>query len=114
MVLFGKREVVFKTTGDKARWKEARAALKSAGIRVMEAGSMESELPICSCGAKIDRRNYGPNGWIDRRVYYLCVRPKDVGQANAVLVSSVGTPLISDELVVRGKKLPRFTAVTEN
>lgn len=103
MALFGKREVVFKTTGDKARWKEARAALKSAGIRVMEAGSMESELPICSCGAKIDRR-----------VYYLSVRPADVGQANAVLVSVVGTPLISDELVVRGKKLPQFSTVTES
>ena len=93
MVLFGKREIIFKTTGDKERWKAARAALKDAGIRIMEAGSHESEEPICNCGAKIDRRNY-----------YVAVRPEDVGQANAVLVTSVGAPLISDELVVPQKR----------
>ena len=104
MALFGKREIVFKTVGDKERWKSAKNSLKEAGIRVMEAGSLESEAPICSCGAKIDRRNYGPYGWIDRRVYYVAVRPEDVGQASVVLVSTVGMPLISDELVVPAKK----------
>ena len=100
MALFGKREIVFKTVGDKTRWQAARAALKAAGIRVMEAGSMESELPICSCGAKIDRRNYGPHGWIDRRAYYLSVRPEDVERAREVLLAAVGYPLESDEQVV--------------
>lgn len=114
MALFGKREVVFKTVGDKVRWKAARTALKTAGIRVMEAGSMESELPICSCGAKIDRRNYGPNGWIDRRIYYVSVRPVDMGQAQAVLLQAVGMPLVSEELVVRGKRLPRLSTATES
>ena len=103
MALFGKREIVFKTTGDKARGKAARTALKAANVRVMEAGSHESEEPICSCGAKIDRRNYGPFGWIDRRVYYVAVRPEDVGQACAVLMATVGGPLISNELVVPQK-----------
>ena len=34
MVLFGKREVVFKVQGDKARWKAARAAveMETAGL----------------------------------------------------------------------------------
>ena len=104
MALFGKREIVFKTVGDSRRWKDAKAALKAANIRIMEAGSHESEEPICSCGAKIDRRNYGPYGWIDRRAYYVAVRPEDVGQACAVLVSAVGMPLISDELVVPQKR----------
>lgn len=104
MALFGKREIVFKTVGDKARWKEARQALKEADIRVMEAGSLESEEPICSCGAKIDRRNYGPYGWIDRRAYYVAVRPEDVGRAQVVLLQAVGMPLVSDELVVPAKK----------
>lgn len=104
MALFGKREVVFKTVGDKLRWKDAKEALNAAGIKIMEAGSHESEEPICSCGAKIDRRNYGPYGWIDRRAYYVAVRPEDVGQACAVLLTAVGAPLISDELVVPQKK----------
>ena len=85
MALFGKREVVFRAPGDKARWQAAKEALKAADIRIMEAGSYEGEMPLCSCGAKIDRRNYGPNGWIDRRVYYIAVRPEDVERAGQVL-----------------------------
>ena len=104
MALFGKREIVFKTVGDKPRWQGAKEALKTAGIKIMEAGSHESEEPICSCSTKIDCRNYGPCGWIDRRTYYIAVRPEDVGQACAVLVTNVGRPLISDELVVPQKK----------
>ena len=85
MALFGKREVVFEVQGDKARWQAAKAALTAAGIKIMEALTREGEMPICSCGAKIDRRNYGPNGWIDRRVYYIAVRPEDTERAKMVL-----------------------------
>jgi len=87
MALFGKREVVFEVQGDKVRWNAGKEALKAAGIRIMEALTREGEMPICSCGAKIDRRNYGPNGWIDRRVYYIAVRPEDVEAARGVLQS---------------------------
>ena len=105
MALFGKREVVFKTVGDRDRWKMAKAALKSADIQIMEAGSFEGEMPMCSCGAKIDRRNYGPNGWIDRRVYYVAVRPTDTERARNVLLAAVGAPLESDHLVLPVKKV---------
>lgn len=85
MALFGKREVVFEVQGDKDRWNAGKEALKLANIKIMEALSREGEVPICSCGAKIDRRNYGPNGWIDRRIYYIAVRPEDVEAARLVL-----------------------------
>ncbi|MDD3346181.1 hypothetical protein [Oscillibacter sp.] len=85
MALFGKREVVFETAGDRERWKRARGLLQTAGIEIMESGSREGEMPLCSCGAKIDRRNYGPGGWIDRRVYYIAVRPEDVKAAAQAL-----------------------------
>ncbi len=74
MVLFGKRAVVFKVQGDKARWKAARAAVETAGIQIMEASSYEGEIPLCSCGAKIDRR-----------IYYIAVRPENAEQAKALL-----------------------------
>lgn len=85
MTLFGKREVVFEVQGDKARWRSARERLKEADIKIMESGSREGEMPLCSCGAKIDRRNYGPNGWIDRRIYYVAVRPEDADRARGLL-----------------------------
>ena len=85
MALFGKREIVFEVQGDKERWKAGKAALKQAGIKIMEAMSREGEMPICGCGPKIDRRNYGPEGWIDRQLYYIAVRPEDVERAKEVL-----------------------------
>jgi len=85
MALFGKREVVFEVQGDKKRWNAGKEALKTANIKIMEALSREGEELLCSCGAKIDRRNYGPNGWIDRRIYYIAVRPEDVESARVVL-----------------------------
>lgn len=85
MALFGKREVIWEAVGDKERWKAAREKLTAAGVKIMEASSRESEMPICSCGAKIDRRNYGPNGWIDRRLYYIAVRPDDAVRAKTLL-----------------------------
>lgn len=85
MALFGKREIIYEVQGEKEAWKQAREALRAADIRIMEASSREGETPLCSCGAKIDRRNYGPNGWIDRRIYYIAVRPEDAARARALL-----------------------------
>ena len=87
MALFGKREVVYKVQGDKETWKAAREAVKAGGIEIMEASSYEGEIPLCSCGAKIDRRNYGPNGWIDRRIYYIAVRPEDAERTRSLLAA---------------------------
>ena len=96
MALFGQREIVFRAAGNKERWKAAKEMLKAAEIKNMEAGSYEGEIPLCSCGAKIDRRNYGPNGRIDRRVYYIAVRPEDLDRARALLLEKMGEPLEKD------------------
>ena len=66
MALFGKREKAYEVWGDKPRWKEARQRLKDAGIKVMETGFYETEAPACGCGAKLDHRDFGPNGKIAR------------------------------------------------
>lgn len=85
MALFGKRETVFSVQGDKSCWIAAKAALREAGIKIMEAGSYETEMPVCGCGAKLDHRDFGPNGRIDRRTYYIAVRPEDAARAGTVL-----------------------------
>ncbi len=59
MALFGKRVVVYRVQGDKPAWKAARETLTSAGIKIMESGSYDGEMPICGCGAKIDRSESG-------------------------------------------------------
>ena len=85
MALFGKREKVFEVWGDKPRWKAARRRLKDAGVKIMETGYYETEAPVCGCGAKLDHRDFGPNGRIDRLTYYISVRPEDTAQARELL-----------------------------
>lgn len=84
MALFGKRETVFQEK-DHARWLLCKAALAESGIKIMEANSYETEAPMCGCGAKLDNRDFGPGGKIDRRTYYIAVRPEDASQARAIL-----------------------------
>lgn len=85
MALFGKREIVFQVRGDQTRWKTGKAKLKAAGIKIMEAGFYETEAPACGCGAKLDHRDFGPNGKIDRKTYYISVRPEDLERAREEL-----------------------------
>lgn len=85
MALFGKREKAFEVWGDQKRWKAAKDRLKEAGIRIMESGFYETEPPLCGCGAKLDHRDFGPNGKIDRKTYYISVRPEDLDRAKGVL-----------------------------
>ena len=94
MALFGKREKAYEVWGDKPRWKEARARLKDAGIKIMETGYYETEAPLCGCGAKLDHRDFGPNGKIDRLTYYISVKPEDVARAKELLAEA-GVPVIT-------------------
>ena len=85
MGLFEKREKAFEVWGDQKRWKAAKGRLKEAGIKIVESGFYETEPPLCGCGAKLDHRDFGPNGKIDRKTYYISVRPEDVDRAKAAL-----------------------------
>ena len=85
MLLFGKRETVYDARGDKPRWKAAKQKLKDAGIRIAESGSYETEMPVCGCGAKLDARDFGTGGRIDRLSYYIMVRQEDAQKAKNVL-----------------------------
>ena len=89
MALFGKREKAFEVWGDKPRWKEARQRLKENGVKIMETGYYETDPPLCGCGAKLDLRDFGPNGKIDRLTYYISVRPEDAERARALLADLV-------------------------
>lgn len=70
--VFGKHETVFKEK-NKPLWKEVRKVLKEREIKGVFATTLESEMPTCGCGAKLDIRDFGPNGKIDRNFYCLRV-----------------------------------------
>lgn len=89
MALFEKRKEVF-CRRDKAGWKAARDALKAAGIRGVRAWHYEQEPPVGGCGCKLDIRNFGPNGRIDREVYVVSVPAPEAERAARVLVNLAG------------------------
>lgn len=89
MGFFTKKITVFKEKGCKACWQAARDALKTAGIPYSST-SLPSEAPTCGCGAKLDIRDFGPRGKIDRDMYYIDVAEKEAGRAREVLASLDG------------------------
>lgn len=84
MALFEKREEVF-CKQDRAGWTAAKAALKAAGIRGIRVWHYEVEPPVGGCGCKLDIRNFGPNGRIDREMYLVSVPVSEEKRARAVL-----------------------------
>ena len=84
MALFEKREEVF-CKRDREDWTAAKAALKAAGIRGIRAWHCEVEPPVGGCGCKLDIRNFGPNGRIDRELYLISVPVSELEEAKAVL-----------------------------
>lgn len=84
MPLFEKREEVF-SRRDKAGWEAARAALEKAGVRGVKARHCQVEPPVGGCGCKLDIRNFGPNGRIDREEYFITVPAEEAERARRVL-----------------------------
>lgn len=84
MALFEKREEVF-CRQDREGWKAAKAALQAAGIRGVRAWHCETEPPVGGCGCKLDIRNFGPKGRIDRELYLVAVPVAELEKAKAVL-----------------------------
>ena len=92
------KKILFATTNE-GKMREIRmimegsgyeiTSLKDAGIKVMETGFYETEAPACGCGAKLDHRDFGPNGKIDRLTYYISVKPEDVERAKELLADLV-------------------------
>lgn len=86
MPLFVKRETVF-CKRDRAGCETAKEALLAAGIRGIKMGHYEVEPPVGGCGCKLDIRNLGPRGRIDREMYYLDVPLEEAERARAILAA---------------------------
>ncbi len=97
---FAKKVTVFQKK-DRDTWQKVRDALKGAGLEGVKAGHYEAEsLRACGCGSKLDPRNFGAGGKIDREVYFVDVRQEDEELAKSILVSC-GIEAVIDEPVGR-------------
>ena len=87
MGLFSKKETIFKEKNKELSLQIAKA-LKEAGFKGVSQGGYEVEPPVGGCGCKIDIRNMGKKGKIDRYMYYVDVL-KDDAEAAKLIVDSV-------------------------
>ena len=68
-------------------FQRAQALLKEAGLK-LSVTELPGEAPICGCGAKLDIRDFGPQGKIDRNFYYIDVPEKDYEKARTLLMEA--------------------------
>ena len=85
---FSKKVTVFKRK-DKDSWLKIKDVLKSAGLKGVRAGHYDADsLRPCGCGPKLDPRNFGAGGWIDRDIYFVDVRQEDEERAKNILAEN--------------------------
>lgn len=75
-MFFGKKTTVFKKK-DKAAWTEIKTLLKAQGFNINAGHYCADTLMACGCGSKLDPRDFGAGGKIDRDIYYIDVKEKD-------------------------------------
>ena len=91
--MFEKRVMIFEKR-DKAAWTRVRAALKAAGVRGVRSGHYSHEdVTVGGCGAKLDPRDFGKNGKIDREIYWVRVPEKD---AEAILAGLAAEGIVPE------------------
>jgi hypothetical protein len=79
-------ELVYDEQRGKEEWKAAKEKLKAAGLNI-HSGFYEKECPVGGCGSKLDIRDFGPRGRIDRKGYYIRVDLKDAAKAKEILAA---------------------------
>ena len=84
---FSKKVTVFKRK-DKDTWLKVKDVLKSAGLSGVRSGHYSADsLCACGCGSKLDPRNFGAKGYIDRDIYFVDVKQEDEERAKMILAS---------------------------
>ena len=83
--MFEKKVTIYKKR-DRETWKQIKASFKSAGFKGFKAGHYFQETVTGGgCGAKLDPRDFGGRGRIDRDIYWVKVREDDETKALEIL-----------------------------
>ena len=99
--MFEKRIDIFKKK-DRETWEQIRTALKEGGLSGFKAGHyLQDSIMAGGCGAKLDPRDFGKKGKVDREVYFIKVRENDVEKAREILlrnglVAEIDETLLTD------------------
>ena len=98
--LFKKRATIFKKR-DRETWAQIRKTLKEAGVKGVRAGHYLQETVMGGgCGAKLDPRDFGKKGKIDRDIYYVEVLAEDEERVRDILRRSGIVPVVEDNVLL--------------
>ena len=98
--MFEKRVDIFKKR-DRETWLQIRAALKEAGLPGVKSGHYLQETVMGGgCGAKLDPRNFGSRGAIDRDIYWVKVIAGDEEKAREFLRRNGIVPVVEENVLL--------------
>ena len=98
--MFSKRVTVFKKR-DRESWEQIRKALAEAGFEGMKSGHYLQETVMGGgCGAKLDPRDFGGKGRIDRDIYWVDVPAEKEEEARDILRRNGIVPVIEENVLL--------------
>ena len=98
--LFAKRVTIYKKR-DKESWEQVRKALTEAGFEGMKSGHYLQETVMGGgCGAKLDPRDFGGRGKIDRDIYWVDVPEEKEAEARDILRRSGIVPVLEANVLL--------------
>ncbi|MBR3069205.1 MAG: hypothetical protein IKI12_10180 [Lachnospiraceae bacterium] len=109
--MFAKRVDIFKKK-DKEAWESVKKALDEGGFKDYKAGHyLQESVMAGGCGAKLDPRDFGGKGRIDREVYFVKVKEKDKEAALAILRANAIVPSVETESIMTDAALRKHPLI---
>ena len=98
--MFEKRVYIFKKR-DRETWDRIRTVLKEAGLTGVKSGHYLQETVMGGgCGAKLDPRDFGSHGRIDREIYWIEVPGRTEGKAREALKRRGLVPEVEENVLL--------------
>lgn len=98
--LFKKRVPIFKKR-DRETWSQIKKTLKEAGVKGMRSGHYLQETVMGGgCGAKLDPRDFGGKGRIDRDIYWVEVLPEEEEHSREILRLNGIVPVVEENVLL--------------
>ena len=86
---------------DREGWLQIKNALKEAGLPGVRSGHYLQETVMGGgCGAKLDPRDFGSKGKIDRDIYWVSVLQEDEEKAREILRQNGLVPVTEDDVLL--------------
>ena len=86
---------------DRAAWEEISGALKEEGIEGVKTGHYLQETVMGGgCGAKLDPRDFGKKGKIDRDIYWIDVPKEMFEDAVSLLTRNGMVPEVEENVLL--------------